>query len=136
MNQNLSYELDGIMPAVIATGLLVSLFTAQAPSSVLGGTGAPDGSYSNVLGLVNIACTVPPYNFSDTSIRADEMKAIPEIAATGPLHVLLDSNYPLLAAGWRSGWRCLIDGTNFDILGVESDSQSKMTRVSVRLVTT
>jgi len=136
MNQSLSYELDGIMPAVIATGLLVSMFTAQMPSSDLGGTGAPDGTYANVLGLVNIACTAPPYNFSDTSIRADEMKAIPEIAATGPLHVLLDANYPLLNAGWRGGWRCLIDGTNYDILGVESDSQSKMTRVSVRLVTT
>ncbi len=136
MNQSLSYELDGIMPAVIATGLLVSLFTAQAPGSVLGGTGAPDGTYANVLGLVDIRCTAPPYSFSDTGIKADEMKAVPEIAAEGFLHTLLEGYYPLLAAGWRSGWRCLIDGTNYDILGVESDSQSKMTRVSVRLVTT
>ncbi len=136
MNQSLSYELDGVMPAVIATGLLVSLFTAQSPSSALGGTGAPDGTYANVLGLVNIACTAPPYAFGDSSIRASEMKSIPEIAAEGFLHTLLDGYYPLLAAGWRGGWRCLIDGTNYDILGVESDSQSKMTRVSVRLVTT
>ncbi len=136
MNQAISYELDGIMPAVIATGLLVSLFTAQYPSTVLGGTGAPDGTYTNVLGLVDIACTAPPYAFGDSSIRADEMKAVPEIAAAGFLHVLLDSVYPLLNAGWRGGWRCVIDGVNYDILGVESDSQGKMTRVSVRLVTT
>jgi hypothetical protein len=124
------------MPAVIATGLLVSLFTAQMPSSDLGGTGAPDGTYASVIGLVNIACTAPPYAFGDSSIRAEEMKAVPEIAAAGFLHTLLDGYYPLLNAGWRGGWRCLIDGTNYDILGVESDSQSKMTRVSVRLVTT
>lgn len=136
MNQSFSYELDGIMPAVVATGLLVSLFTAQMPSSVLGGTGAPNGTYTNVLGLVDIACTSPPLAFGDTSIRADEMKAVAEIAAAQFHHVLLDSYYPLLDAGWRNGWRCLIDGTNFDILGVESDSQSKMTRVHVRLVTT
>ncbi len=136
MNQSLSYELDGIMPAVIATGLLVSLFTAQSPSAVLGGTGAPDGTYTNVLGLIDIACTSPPYAFGDTSIRADEMKSVPEIAAAGFHHTLLDGYYPLLNAGWRNGWRCLIDGTLFDILGVENDSQSKMTRVSVRLVTT
>ena len=89
-----------------------------------------------MLGLVNIACTSPPYAFGDTSIRADEMKAVPEIAAAGFHHTLLDGYYPLLNAGWRAGWRCLIDGTLFDILGVENDSQSKMTRVSVRLVTT
>jgi len=136
MNQAISYELDNIMPQVIATGLLVSLFTAQAPSTVMGGTGAPDGTYTNVLRLVDIACTAPPYAFGDTSIRADEMKAVPEIAAAGFHHVLLDAYYPLLNAGWRNGWRCLIDGTNLDILGVENDSQSKMTRVSVRLVTT
>ncbi len=136
MNQSLSYELDGIMPAVIATGLLVSLFTAQAPSSVLGGTGAPDGTYANVIGLVNIACTAPPYAFGDSSIRAEEMKAVPDIASLRFLHTLLDGYYPLLKTGWPQGWRCLIDGVNYDIIGVESDSQSKMTRVSVRLVTT
>lgn len=136
MNQSIGYELDGIMPAVIATGLLVSLFTAQAPSSVLGGTGAPDGTYTKVLGLVDIACTSPPYTFSDTGIKADEMKAVPEIAALQFHHVLLDSYYPALDAGWRNGWRCLIDGVTYDILGVENDSQGKMTRVSVRLVTT
>ena len=103
MNQAISYELDNIMPQVIATGLLVSLFTAQMPSSVLGGTGAPDGTYANVLGLVDIACTAPPYAFGDTSIRADEMKAVPEIAAAEFHHMLLDTYYPLLNTGWRNG---------------------------------
>ncbi len=136
MNQAFSYELDGIMPAVIATGLLSSLFTAQSPSTVLGGTGAPDGTYSNVAGLIDIACTAPPLAFGDTSIRATEMKTLAEIEAAGFLHVLLDSIYPALKDGWRGGWRAVIDGTDYDIMGVENDSQGKMTRVSVRLVTT
>ncbi len=136
MNQQISYELDAIMPAVIDTGLLVSLFTAQEPSTVLGGTGAATGAYADVAGLVNIACTAPPYAFGDASIRATEMKTLAEIEAAGFLHVLLDSIYPALDAGWRGGWRAVIDGTNYDIMGVEHDSQGKMTRVSVRLVTT
>ncbi len=124
------------MPAVIATGLLVSLFTAQAPSTVLGGTGAPDGTYANVLGLIDIACTKPPYAFSDTSVSSDEIKSVGDIASDGSKHILLDSYYPLLETGWRAGWRALIDGTNYDILGAESSSQRRMTRVKVRLVTT
>ncbi len=136
MNQQISYELDAIMPAVIDTGLLVSLFTAQEPSTVLGGTGAATGTYADVAGLVGIACTAPPYAFGDAAIRATEMKTLSEIESAGFLHVLLDSIYPALDAGWRGGWRAVIDGTDYDIMGVEHDSQGKMTRVSVRLVTT
>jgi hypothetical protein len=133
MNQSLSYELDAVMPAVIATGLLVSLFTAQSPSTDLGGTGAPDGTYTNVLGLVDIPCTSPPA--SEGRILATEMKSVIEVVSSEFHHVLLDSWYPLLDAGWRQGWRCTIDGYTFDIKGVESDSQMKMTRVAVMLVT-
>lgn len=134
MNQTIAYDLDQVMPAVIATGLLVSLFTAQSPSTTLSQSGVPDGSYTNVAGLVNIACTSPPE--STASIKATEAKALAEIASTEFHHVLLDAWYSALDAGWRAGWRCVIDGTVFDIKGVESDSQMKMTRVCVQLVTT
>ncbi len=136
MNQTLiAADLDAIMPEVIATGLLSSLFTAQYPSEDLGGTGAQTGVYLDVIGLVDIACTSPPERFGDSGIKATEMKTMAEVAASEFHHVLLDSWYPLLYAGWRGGWRCLIDGTAYDVMGVESDSQKKMTRVAVRLVT-
>lgn len=133
MNQSLIPDIEAVMPAVIATGLLVSLFTAQAPSGVLGPTGAPDGSYVNVAGLVNIACTAPPP--SEARIQATETKALAEIASAELHHVLLDAWYSALDLGWRDGWRAVVDGVAYDILGVESDSQMQMTRVSIRLET-
>ncbi len=135
MNQNLiAAEIDAVMPAVIETGLLVSRFTAQAPDGISGDTGAPSGTYSNVTGLVNIRCTSPP--ISDARLSATEIKALSEVASTEFHHVLLEAWYPTLDEGWRGGWRCVIDGYEFDINGVESDSQMQMTRVAVKLVTT
>ena len=58
-----------------------------------------------------------------------------EISSTGTHHVLLDDYYPAMETGWRSGWRAVIDGTNYDITGIEHDSQYQMTRVGVLLVT-
>lgn len=135
MNQDLIRAgILGVMPQVRATGLLVSLFTARAPSGTMGATGAPSGEYSDVVGLVDIPCTSPPESVG--SIRATEMRQVAEIAAAEFHHVLLDDYYPNLDNGWRDGWLCAIDGTLFNIKGVESDSQSQMTRVCVDRVTT
>jgi hypothetical protein len=121
------------MPEVIATGLLVSLFTAQMPSGNLGPSGAPDGLYIDVAGLVNIRCTAPPP--SDARIQATEIKQLADISAAEMHHVLLDAWYPALDNGWRDGWRCVVDSVAYDIMGVESDSQMRMTRVMIKLVT-
>jgi|SRR5215472_3065497 len=131
--QTIQFDLNAIMPEVIATGLLVSRFTAQAPSGNLGSTGAPDGTFVNVAGLVSIRCTAPPT--SDARIQATEIKQLADIAAAEMHHVLLDAWYPALDNGWRDGWRCVVDGVAYDIMGVESDSQTRMTRVQIRLVT-
>src|SRR3974390_591549 len=136
MNQSLLYELNQVMPDSIETGLFSSLFTAQAPDGAQLAGGAPSGIYGNVAGLVNIPCMAPPP--STARVQATEVKALTEITSSELHHVLLDDWYPALDAGWRGddvsgtgGWRCVIDGTVYDILGVESDSQSQMTRVSV-----
>ena len=139
MMQGLAADLSYVMPEVRASGLMVSLFTAQAPSGVYGDTGAPDGTYNDVTGLVNIACTSPP--ISDARLLAGETKVLEEVAAEEFHHVLLDDYYPAMDAGWRNGWRCTIASPPdmvpyaMDIKGYEGDSQSKMSRVSVRLVT-
>ena len=134
MNQQIiQAAIRGVMPQVRATGLLVSLFTAQGPSGTLTPAGEPDGTFANVAGLVNIHCTAPPN--ADARIQATELKSLEEIVAAEMHHVLLDAWYPTLDAGWRNGWRCVIDGFVYDIMGVESDSQSQMTRVSVKLAT-
>ncbi len=129
----MTYEYTAIMPAVVQAGLLVSLFTAQSLGPDLGGTGATTGDYTDVTGLVNIACTAPPP--SDSRIQATEIKALAEITGAELHHVLLDKWYSALDLGWRDGWRCIVDGYAYDIMGVESDSHMQMTRVQIKLVT-
>ena len=121
------------MPQAIATGLFVSLFTAQKPSGNLGPSGAPDGTYVNVSGLVDIPCTAPPP--SDARIQATEVRELEVIISSQLKHVLLNGYYPALESGIQSGWQAIIDGTTYICLGAESDSQGQLTRVEVKIST-
>lgn len=141
MNQDfIGLAIQGVMPAVVATGLLVSLFTAMEPVPTIDSTGAVLFDYTPVAGLVNIPCTAPPE--STGSIVATEVRELTEIVSSELHHVLLNAYYPTLDAGWRGensdgkgAWIAVIDGFNYEIAGVESDSQSVMTRVRVKLAT-
>lgn len=129
--QGLSYEIAEVMPEAVATGRFGSLFTAQQPSGNLGPSGAPDGTFVDVVGLVDIPCTAPPP--SSARIQATEVKELEEIMAAQLKHVLLNGYYPTLEAGVQAGWQCIIDGVAYDMLGAESDSQGQMTHAEVRL---
>jgi len=143
VNQSIQLALSYPMDVVRASGLLSSLCTCQAPSGVFDDSGAPDGNYVDVSGLVNIPCTAPPP--SDARIQATEVRALAEITAAELHHVLLDNYYPAIDLGWRGGWRLmlgdndgagnLINGFAYDIMGVESDSQEQLTRIEVKLET-
>ena len=140
MNQAfIENAVHGVMAQAIATGLFVSLATFQAPSQDFDSAGAWDGTWANVAGLVDIPCTAPPP--SEARIQATEVKALTEILSTELHHVLLAGYYPQVDAGWRGdttppgSWRVLIDGFAYELIGVESDSQSTQTRVTVRLAT-
>ncbi len=141
MNQAaITLAIQGVMPAAIATGLFVSLFTAMEPVPTIGPTGAVEFDYTAVAGLTDIDCTAPPE--SSGSIVATEARELEEIVASELHHVLLAGYFPTLDAGWRGensdgkgAWIALIDGFNYEISGVESDSQSQMTRVRVKLAT-
>ncbi len=140
MNQNfIANAIAQVMPAAIATGLFVSLATFQSPSQDFDSAGAWDGTWANIAGLVSIPCTAPPV--SDSRISATENRELSEIVASEWLHVLLDDYYPTLNDGWRGdgtpqgAWRMLIDGTAYEIQGVESDSQMTQTRVTARITT-
>jgi hypothetical protein len=133
---------QNVMPAVPAALPWPSLFTAQEPVPTIGPTGAVEFDYVNVSDptLINIPCTAPPESAS--SIVATEVRELADIHASELHHVLLNGYYPSLDAGWRGenadgkgAWIALIDGTAYEINGVESDSQSQMTRVRVKLAT-
>lgn len=128
------------MPAALSTGLFVSRATFQSSDASDFPDGFYSGVYADISGLTNIPCMAPPE--SEGSIQATEVKALQEITSSELRHVLLNTFYPQLDAGWRTGWRVVIQepdgqggyepGAVYDVLGVESDSQSQMSRVRVR----
>lgn len=138
MYQGLGYDIEQVMPEARATGLFVSLCTLQEPSGVFGASGAPDGNYVDVAGLVNLPCTAPPP--SEARIQAIEVKTLQDIMSLELLHVLLNDAYPAILTHFRgtnaTEWRAVIDGVVYDLFGAESDSQSEMTRLLVRLAKT
>jgi hypothetical protein len=126
MNQSLisAGDLDLVMASAIATGLLSSVCTIQQPSGTFGPSGAPDGNWANVSGLVNLDCQAAP---AGSSFSGHELKLPAEVLTNQPLHVLLDGHYPTITTKMRA----LIDSVDHDIEAVEHDSQGRMTRLFV-----
>jgi len=135
MNQGLTYELSAVMPQATGTGLFSSLATIQQPNGLYGPSGAPSSTFVNVSGLVNIPCVdaVP----STARVQATEIKELMQIMSKGLRHLLLNAYYPEATPDGQipSNWRAIVDGTTYDILGVEHDSQNQMTRLELQLLT-
>lgn len=133
MNQTpIQNAIRSVMPQAIATGLLVSLCTIQSPGTTYGPGGAPLGTFNDVAGLVNIQCMDAV--LTDGSISATELKAAAEIMSAGFRHVFLNGYYPTVIANVKSGWRAVVDGIAYDLLGAEPDSQTTQTRLKLQLV--
>ena len=138
MYQDNGYNIADVMPTALDSGLFVSLVTIQEPSGNLNISGAPDDVYLDVAGLVNLVCMDAPE--SDARIRAEKTK-LPEYVESEQIrHVLLGGYYEMVTEGraWRAWLRT--PGTDptggyYDIRGVESDSQSQMTRLKLALIT-
>jgi hypothetical protein len=141
LNQNPMADVWRVPPQMLASGLMGSCCTIQAPSGTFDAAGAPTYAYSDVAGLESIQCmdAVP----SAESVQAAEAKQLAEIAASGFRRLILAGYYPQIVAGVAKGWRAIVGGfsvsvpTNpitYDILGAETDSQRTMTRLSLRLV--
>ena len=133
MYQGIAYDIESVMQETVLSDLFVSLGSAQAPSGNQTAGGEPDGLYVPVTGLQDIPCMAAP--LSSIRISATETKSMEEIMALMPRHVILNAYYPALEAGWRDGWQWMMDGSTWDIIGAEHDSQLQMTRLSVRVAT-
>lgn len=141
MNQSLSGELAAVMPAVAETGLLTSLATFQQPDGIFIAPGQPSGNFVDVAVLIGIRCQDAP--MSTARIQASEKKALEDIEAARFRHILLAGYFPQIPDGVDHGWRVtvteLLDGNPvdslvYDLLGAEADSQTRMTRISCRIV--
>lgn len=134
MNQaGLNYAVAGIPTAVYAAGLFPSLATLQAPGTTQGPTGNPVNTFTDVVGLINLECQdAPP---SVARVAATEVKAVAEIMSKGMRHVTL-MGYFEDARNWSSyGYRCVVDGVVFDLLGAEGSSLNMQTRMDLQIVT-
>lgn len=127
MNQQLA-DVSGVMREAVATGLFISLCTIQTRPTTLGITGRPvdTGLWSNVSGLVSIRCMSAPPNVGTMSEQ--EQKLVSNNPTLQFRHVLLDSYYPSVQRKQRAA----IDGEDWDIVAVDSDSQNQMTRLLVQ----
>jgi hypothetical protein len=134
MNQaGLNIAVAGIPPAVYATGLFPSLATLQAPSTTQGPTGNLVNTFTDVVGLIALPCQdAPP---STARIAATEVKAVAEIMSKGMRHVTL-MGYFEDAVNWSAyGYRVVVDGIVYDVLGAENSSLNMQTRMDLQLVT-
>jgi len=136
MTLTISSLIAEVMPNAIASGLFVSLFSAFAPSSALEPGGeVPPGKLVPVPSVQNVPCMIAPP--SNLRLSATEQKTAPAVLSLQFAHVLLSGYYPQIP-GSDADWDAVItnpDGSTLvvDVVGAEVDSQSQMTRVSVRI---
>ena len=124
---------------MLESQLFTSLCTIVVPPEVFDEGGAPIPTApwypyldidSPAISYENIPCIAPPKNIGET-VLPSEMKQLNEIMAVRPLTVLLAGYYPAIIPDHRA----VVDGTVYDITGVENDSQKTMTRLAVQLAT-
>lgn len=136
MYQLQTYDVTAVMPAALDSGLFVSLVTIQQPTGQQTSTGAPllsggdsgDG-WNNVAGMIDIPAMNAPQ--TESRISADQKKELAMVEAYQLRHMLLGGYYPAIEE--NGNWRAVVDGVAYDVLGVESDSQSQMTRLRLQI---
>lgn len=131
MLQTVAYSLSQIMLQAQLPGIFPSLCTVQSPDTAQGPTGNPAGTFSNVSGLVDIPCMDAPPSMA--RIQATEVKVVEDIMSKGLRHVMLNQSFDD-APNWSGrGYRVVVDGIVYDLLGAENDSQEVMTRLDLQL---
>ena len=136
MLQTMAYALSRVVPSAIATGLIVSTCSVFQQDGNVGASGAPSGVY-DVPVLTNISCmdAVP----RDLSIEATEMREIKEIQSRGYRHIWLAGDYytqlfPLIQEGLQATITDAQGITTYNLFGVEPDSQNRMTRLHLEVI--
>lgn len=128
MNQSIGINAADTLNAVITAGFAQSLCSINAPSQEPDAIGQVDLSdFSPRDGLQNLPCMKAV--LIDTRPNPGlEQKREADIAGLEIWHILLMGYYPAI----NKRDQAVVDGVAYDILTVESDSQSIMTRLAVR----
>ena len=133
MQQGFQNALAQVMPAARLTGLFSSLATFYQPVKTQGPTGNYIGTYTAVSSMANIPCMDAPESIGRPT--ANERKSEPNVLSESFRHVLLDSYYSFAGnAATPFGWQVDVDGTRYDLVGAEADSQRTQTRLRLQKV--
>ena len=139
MNQDVTLDLSIAIKAVKAMGLMKFLCTIKTPPEVRDAVGrrSADADDWNILaGHENITCFASP-SIIPRVTASKEDKMSDWIGERTELHVLLDTYYPAIRQSYRATISHTVGTdtftTDFDILGVEKDSQLTMTRMAVQV---
>lgn len=131
MYQGLALDLSATLSAVEQAGLFVSVCTIQTRNNtVTAGSGGQIDltDWSDVSGLVNI----PAMLAVSVNLRPDQgatLRKSQEFDQMAKKHCLLDGYFPAILQQYSA----VVDGTRYEIMAVEPDSQKVMTRMALRL---
>lgn len=135
MNQQLAYEFTQVTPLIAQTGVQISLCTILVRNASgglpvtdsMGQVDTANGDYTILPNHQNIPCQL-----AVNKLRPDEGGVIrrPEQYDTMGMRALeLNGYYPLILQQHLAQ----VDGTTYEVMAVESDSQQQITRLAVRL---
>lgn len=130
MNQSVS--LAGVVQAVEAAGLFVSLATvlqATNTQDALGQVDLTDSGFAALAGCTNIPCMRAPLSIGRPTADSNSTPTMSE--SHNEFHVLLDGYFGQIPEADASlgDLKIVIDGVAHQLCGVESDSQFTMTRI-------
>ena len=136
MLQTMNYALSRVVPSAILTGLIVSKCSVFAPDGNYGASGAPSGLYTIPV-ISDIACMDAVQR--EGAITATEVREIKEIQSKGLRHVWLAGDFythlfPLIQAGLQAVITDAQGVTAYNVFGVEPDSQNRMTRLHLEVI--
>jgi hypothetical protein len=139
MNQGLAYEVAAVMPAAVNTDLMSSTVTfymrpvqgdGEPTVDALGQPDNANADYTAITSLSGIVCqlsVLKPMRPDVTEITKTQIQTEdrPEF------ELLLSSYYPTVLAQYLAN----VDGTFYQVMAVESDSQQQVTRCALRTYT-
>jgi hypothetical protein len=126
--QGLGLAIDSAITQANATGLLSSLATIQQRTNTVSATGQPNlSTWNNIADLVDIPCQFsiqrPAMPNPSATVRMPQ-----QVDTLTQYHVLLNGYYPQILQEHQA----VVNGTAYEILAVEPDSQQTMTRLALR----
>ncbi len=113
--------------ATMAPTFYISTCTIQVATETPDALGQPIPAWADVVGLVALPCAVAPFGGSTEASQHNRSDSIIDAATHA---IAIAGYYPTIV----NKMRAVVAGMNYDIVGAETDSHAKMTRLRVVLV--